>query len=128
MPGLRTEPRGPGGVNDPALASDVIAREMSPSMPPISDGSRSAADYAKDNGAPANVPSDSIQRLVVLGYITAVAMPPVGFILGLVLAVRLTKPNSTRGIWVIAVSVIAAVGWVLALATGLLSPNSTTST
>jgi hypothetical protein len=97
-------------------------------MPPIRDGNRWAADYANDNGASANVPSDSIQRLVVLGYITAIAMPPVGFILGLVLAVRLTKPNSKRGIWIIAVSVIAAIAWILALAIGLLNPNSTTST
>ena len=101
---------------------------MSSPVPPLRDGRRWPADHATDNGASANVPSDSIQRLVVLGYITAVAMPPVGFILGLVLAVRLSKPNSKRGIWIIAVSVIAAIGWILALAIGLLNPNSTTST
>jgi hypothetical protein len=97
-------------------------------MPPIRDGSRWAADSAKDDGASAGVPSDSVQRLVVLGYITAIAMPPVGFIVGLLLTIRLTKPDSKRGIWVIAVSVIGAIAWVLALATGLLSPNTTTST
>jgi hypothetical protein len=97
-------------------------------MPPIRDGSRPGADYAGDNGAPANVRSDSIQRIVVLGYITGIAMPPVGLIVGLVLAVRLSKPNSKRGIWVIAVSVVGAIVWVVALATGLLSPNTTTST
>jgi hypothetical protein len=96
-------------------------------MPPIRDDSRWAADYAKDNDASANVSSDTIQRLVVLGYITAVAMPPVGFILGLVLAVRLTKPSSRRGIWIIALSVIAAIAWILALSTGLLNPNSNSS-
>jgi hypothetical protein len=97
-------------------------------MPPIRDGSRPGADYAGDNGAPASVRSDSIQRMVVLGYITGIAMPPVGLIVGLVLAVRLSKPNSKRGIWVIAVSVVGAIVWVVALATGLLSPNTTTST
>jgi hypothetical protein len=97
-------------------------------MPPIRDGSRRGAEYAADNGAPANVRSDSIQRIVVLGYITGIAMPPVGLIVGLVLAVRLSQPNSKRGIWVIAVSVVGAIAWVLALATGLLSPNTTTST
>jgi hypothetical protein len=99
---------------------------MSAPLPPSRDGNRWAADYSNDNGASANVPSDSIQRLVVLGYITAIAMPPVGFILGLLLALRLTKPNSTRGIWIIAVSVIATIAWVLALAIGLLNPNSNT--
>jgi hypothetical protein len=69
-------------------------------------------------------PSDSIQRLVVLGYITAVAMPPVGLILGLVLAIRLDRPYSKRGLWIIALSVVATGVWVLALATGLLNPNS----
>jgi hypothetical protein len=74
------------------------------------------------------VSGDGIHRVVVLGYITAVAMPPVGFIIGLVLAVRLSGPNSKRGLWIIALSVIAAIAWVLALATGLLSPNTNTST
>jgi hypothetical protein len=109
----------------PALASDEICADMS-SKPSMRDGSRSAAGHANRSAA-ANVRSDSIQRLVVLGYITAVAMPPVGFILGLLLALRLTKPNSKRGIWIVVVSVIAAAAWILALATGLLNPNSTAS-
>jgi hypothetical protein len=101
---------------------------MSTPRRPIRDGRRWATDYAKDNGGPPNALTDSIQRLVVLGYITAIAMPPVGFILGLVLVVRLTKPDSKRGLWIIAVSVIAAIAWVLALVIGLLNPNSDTST
>lgn len=96
-------------------------------MPPVRDPSDWPAGYASDNGASAHAPSDTIQRLVVLGYITAVAMPPVGFILGLGLAIRLTKPNSRRGIWIVAVSVIATIAWILALATGLLNPNTNTS-
>jgi hypothetical protein len=96
-------------------------------MPPGPDDRRWAADYTNHNGASATAPSDSIQRLVVLGYITAVAMPPVGFILGLLLAIRLTRPNSRRGLWIIALSVIAAIVWTLALVTGLLNPNSNTS-
>ncbi len=69
-------------------------------------------------------PSDSIRRLVVLGYITAVAMPPVGLIMGVVLAIRLTKPDSRRGLWIIALSIVATIVWVLALVTGVLNPNS----
>ena len=34
------------------------------------------------NAAPPDVLSDSLRRLVVLGYITAVAIPPIGCILG----------------------------------------------
>jgi len=101
---------------------------MTSPTPPTRNGSRPAAGYGGDNGYPRNARGDTVQRLVVLGYITAVAMPPVGFILGLLLAVRLGKPNSRQGLWVIAVSVIAAIVWVLALATGLLNPNTNAST
>jgi hypothetical protein len=64
----------------------------------------------------------------VLGFITAIAMPPVGFVLGLLLALRLDKPHSRRGLWIVAVSIIAAILWVLTLATGIVNPNSNTST
>jgi hypothetical protein len=101
---------------------------MSSPLPPIRDGRRWDVDNAASNGGPATVSRESIQRLVVLGYITAVVMPPVGLILGLLLAVRLAKPNSKQGILIIAVSVIATIAWVLALVVGLLNPNSETST
>jgi hypothetical protein len=55
-------------------------------------------------------------------------MPPVGFVLGVMLAVRLEKPNSRRGVWIIAVSIVAAILWVVTLATGIVNPNSNTST
>jgi hypothetical protein len=82
---------------------------------------------AENNGASTNVPSDTNQRLIVLGYITAVVMPPLGLILGLVLVVRLRKPNSKHASWIIVVSFVAAIVWVLALASGLLNPNTNTS-
>lgn len=87
-----------------------------------------SANGASNNGTPKRVSSDSIQRLVVLGYITAVAMPPVGFILGVLLAVRLDRPNSKRGAWIVALSIAAAAVWFLLLTTGLLNPNSDQST
>jgi hypothetical protein len=95
--------------------------------PPIRDGEGWTADGVSNNGASANAGSASVQRLVVLGYITAVTMPPVGLILGLVLAIRIGKPNSKRGIWVIVVSIVASIVWVLLLATGVLNPNSNDS-
>lgn len=75
-----------------------------------------------------NARDESVQRLVVLGYITAVAMPPVGLIMGLVLAIRLTEPRSRQGLWIIALSILAAILWAVALASGLVNPNSNTST
>lgn len=89
-----------------------------------------AAGWGGDGGDVAWPPSPGqrIQRLAVLGYITAVAMPPVGLIIGLVLAIRLNKPSSRQGLWIIILSMLAAIGWVVAVATGLVNPNSNTST
>ena len=95
--------------------------------PPDDDAVGWAARYANPNGASADSARETITRVVVLGYITAVAMPPVGLIIGLVVAVRLAKPDSRRGLWIIGLSIIAAIAWVLTLATGLVNPNSNTS-
>lgn len=75
------------------------------------------------NGAPPDVLSDSLRRLVVLGYITAVAIPPVGFILGIVIAVR-RRAAYKHGLAMIAVSIVAAVIWVLLLGSGVLTSTS----
>ena len=55
-------------------------------------------------------------------------MPPVGLVLGLVVALRFGRPDSKRGLWIIALSVVAAIVWVVTVATGLVNPNSNTST
>ena len=101
---------------------------MSTPTPPTHNGNRPAAEYRGTAGRLSSLSSESIQRVVVLGFITAVAMPPVGFALGALLAARLERPYSRRGAWVIAVSIIAAILWVLTLATGIVNPNSNTST
>jgi ABC-type dipeptide/oligopeptide/nickel transport system permease component len=75
------------------------------------------------NGAPPDVLSDNLRRLVVLGYITAVAIPPVGFILGIVIAVR-RRAAYKHGLAMIAVSIVAAVIWVLLLGSGVLTSTS----
>jgi len=98
---------------------------MSTRTPPTPDGERWIADYVSNNGARANVWSDSARRLVVLGYITAVAMPLVGFILGIVVAIRLTRPNSKHGAWIILVSIIASIVWILVFTSGALNATST---
>ena len=46
---------------------------VSATTPPTPDGEDWTVDYASSNGARAQVRSDSAHRLVVLGYITAVA-------------------------------------------------------
>jgi general stress protein CsbA len=70
------------------------------------------------------VQSESIQRLVVLGYITAVAMPPVGFVLGIVLVIRFTAAESKHGVWIIAISIVALVVWFLLLTSGVVNTTS----
>ena len=101
---------------------------MSAPEPAKHDVNAWPGDHLSANGASPRAAAGGSHRVVVLGYITAVAMPPVGFIIGLVLAVRVRAPASRRGLWIITLSVVAAIGWVLAVATGLLSPNTTTST
>src|ERR1700761_1382211 len=99
---------------------------MSSPTPPTYNGSRPGAEYGR--ARPARRSSESIQRVVVLGFITAVAMPPIGFVLGLLLAVRLEGSDSKRARGTLAVRVIAPIRWVVTLATGVVNPNSTPST
>ena len=76
-----------------------------------------------NNAAPPDVLSESLRRLVVLGYLTAVAIPPAGFVLGIVIAVR-RRAAYRHGLAIVAVSVIAAVIWVLLLSSGVLTSTS----
>jgi ABC-type dipeptide/oligopeptide/nickel transport system permease component len=75
------------------------------------------------NAAPPDVLSDSLRRLVVLGYITAVAIPPIGCILGIVIALR-RRAAYKHGVAIVAVSVVAAVIWVLLLSSGVFTSTS----
>jgi hypothetical protein len=56
---------------------------MSATSPPGPDGERWRADYVSSHGATADVRNERAVRLVVLGYITAVALPLIGLILGI---------------------------------------------
>lgn len=57
-------------------------------------------------------PAQGVSGLVVVGYITAVVIPIVGFILGIVAATRRYEPQTARhGVWVIVVSVVAFFVW-----------------
>ncbi len=61
----------------------------------------------------------------MLAYIVAVSMPPIGFVLGLILAIRFEKPASKQGVWVFAVSIVAALIWTAIVAGGALNTPST---
>jgi uncharacterized membrane protein YoaK (UPF0700 family) len=68
-----------------------------------------------------------VNRLLALGYITSFALPLIGFVLGIVIAVRQPKKNRKHGASIIALSVIASVVWVLVLTSGIVNTQSTSS-
>jgi hypothetical protein len=98
---------------------------MRASPRPPSDDPRGAADLGSQNGRAPRAQSASTYRFVVLAYIIAVSMPPIGFVLGLVLALRFEKPASKQGVWVIAISIVAALIWTAIVAGGALNTPST---
>lgn len=75
------------------------------------------------NGQSRNGASDpgwtqSFQRLVVVSYILAVAMPPLGLVLGFVVLGRGRRVHSRHGVWIILLSVVAAGAWAVIIASG----------
>lgn len=54
---------------------------------------------------------DPAGALVVIGYITAVVLPIIGFILGIVACTRPHKSTSKHGPWIIVLSIVAFVIW-----------------
>ncbi len=97
---------------------------MSAPTPPTPDGEPWAAEYVSSNGATSDLVNERARRLVVLGYITAVALPPIGLILGIVLATRPARASSRHWMWIIVVSIIGAVLWALVFASGALTSTN----
>jgi ABC-type Mn2+/Zn2+ transport system permease subunit len=91
---------------------------MTARTPPTPDGERSTAEPFSSSRSAADVRSDSAGRIVALAYITAVTMPFVGLILGTAVLIRPTKASSKHGAWIIAISVIASVVWILIITSG----------
>lgn len=60
---------------------------------------------------------------MVVGYITAVAMPPIGFILGIVLTVS-ARVKSRHGLWIVLASVAGTAIWALLISSGALTATS----
>ena len=93
--------------------------------PPTPDDVDSSADPAAQNGAVPTARNASIYRTVVLAYILAVSIPPVGVIMGAAIAIRFGTPTSRHGVLIIAVSIAAAVVWAAIIAGGALNTPST---
>jgi hypothetical protein len=93
--------------------------------PPTPDDVHWGVDPAAQNGAAPTARNASIYRTVVLAYILAVSIPPVGLIMGAVIAIRFGKPTSRHGVLIIAVSIAAAVVWAAIIAGGALNTPST---
>ena len=76
------------------------------------------------NGASAETRDASAQRLIVLAYITAVAMPLIGLVLGMVVARRPAKASRRHAALIVAISIVATGVWVLILSSGLFTTTS----
>jgi hypothetical protein len=61
----------------------------------------------------------ALQRAVVVGYILAVAVPPLGFATGLVLMLA-PRLRSRHGAWIALLSIAAGVVWALLVSAGAL--------
>ena len=92
--------------------------------PPTPDDNGWVAGYASRNGAASSARRESARRLIVLAYILAVSMPPLGFGLGVVIAVRFSGGRSRHGVWIILVSILASIIWVLIIAGGALNTTN----
>ena len=96
---------------------------MASGTPPA--GSRPpSADYPSPNGASDRAWSQSFLRLVAVGYILAVAMPPIGFGIGVVVVVRGARARSRHGWLIVAVSIVAAAVWAAIIASGALNTTN----
>jgi hypothetical protein len=76
------------------------------------------------SATPGTNPDLTAWRLVVLGYILAIAIPPAGLILGVVLARRPSTIHARHGWAIVALSVIATVVWFLVFNSGIADTSS----
>src|SRR3954469_3192393 len=71
--------------------------------------------YQQPYGQPAA--TGGVGALVIVGYVTAILFPIVGFILGIVATTRRDEPQTSRhGPWIIVASVVAFIVWYAILA------------
>jgi hypothetical protein len=65
---------------------------------------------------------DGLDRLVVLGYVCALGMPPLGLILAIISARR--PANRKHAVGIILVSLVASIVWALIISSGSLTANT----
>ena len=82
--------------------------------------SGSASD--KNGSRPYSAPT-AHQRAIVLGYILAVAVPPLGFGMGVVLMLS-PRLRSKHGAWMVLISIVATVIWALLIGAGALKDTN----
>lgn len=95
---------------------------ISATSPPTPDGEPWVADSAtRRNGSHAAPRRQTIDRLVVLGYIAAISMPPIGFVLAVVIGFRDTQANLKHALLIFTLGLIACALWALAISSGALT-------
>jgi hypothetical protein len=99
-------------------------------LPASSESTPEDARWPGESGSPRSgedvgVNRPGVYRMVVVAYIIAFSMPPIGFLLGLILAVRYGKPTSRHGIMIIGVSIVAGIIWAAIIAGGALNTPTT---
>ncbi|MBV8430837.1 MAG: hypothetical protein JO244_06735 [Solirubrobacterales bacterium] len=97
----------------------ITARSPTPNEQRLTRG------YVSTNGASARPPAAGLSRLLVLAYITAVSIPPLGLALGIAVALRLGKTK--HAVVIVLLSLITAAAWVAILASGALDTASSNS-
>jgi hypothetical protein len=80
-----------------------------------------ASDSASRNGSDPRSTRVTIERVVVLGYILAVAVPPVGCVLGIGLGIWARSKHSP---WIVLLSIVGALIWALIIGAGGLSSTN----
>jgi ABC-type Fe3+ transport system permease subunit len=79
------------------------------------------AGYASRNGAASNARRERARRVVALAYILAVAIPPIGLALGIVIAVRFHNVRPWHGVAIIVTSIVASLVWIVIITSGALN-------
>jgi hypothetical protein len=83
-----------------------------------------STEFRSRNGSTRAPSGDGVQRLIVVSYILAVAMPPLGLILGIGLALRMRTNRSRHAAWIILVSIFAGIVWIAIIASGGLTATN----
>ncbi len=80
-------------------------RDSFPPAPSVPDAAEAPTEVVAPEWSQERDP-DRPRALIIVGYVTAVFLPIVGFILGIVAVTRRNKWASKHGVWIIVVSVV----------------------